>query len=624
MKIAIDLETECAVESCRHFGSSRCPEGHSLSPWHGRITKFAYWSPEGHDVASGEEQAIGLAMRVSDQEWIAHNGKFDILWLCVKDPANAASYQAAWQHDTQLAAFVSTDKIAPEWLEEYEARRPKHVRKGGLHSLKTLAPYFLGVPAYWEPEHGHDDDAYVLLDVEYTYRLHVYLQENISADSVHFYVYKLLPWSKMLLEAELRGLKLDVDGLLKYRDELEEKERGLKAQLDKLWAPAHAAYTKLLVKEVNAKYDAMKDTKAREPRRQVALSRVADGVSYDSPAQMKWLMASYLGYDLTSLEGDESTGKEVLNRLADEGHEDIKVYTEWRKTQKLLTAFIPSLLALRDSSDIIHPIYNPTGARTGRTSSERPNAQQIPSNLKRFFAPPAGKLVGYDQSAIEAKLIAAYTEDPVLMDVIKSGESIHNVNTITFFDLDCKPSEVPALYPKHRKASKNVGFALYYHAGANRIRIAFTQAGFPITMATAKSLHRNFLNKHAPAMEFARGIVEELENGDTITNLLGRPIKIQDARDAYMQGMNTLVQSSASDINLDRMHSAITKLREAGIECYPLLTVHDYAGIEVVGSDDVVRQADTIVSQELTDFSLQTSLGEVRLEVEGGVSNEWT
>lgn len=621
---ALDLETACDVPSCKHYGKAMCAEGHSLSPWHSKITVAALWSPTSWRTFRGEAQLKELGNILSEQrfELTMHGGKFDVLHLLQKNIIDMDTLFALWQHDTHLASFVWTNKIPDQWLAEYSASAPSSTRKAGKHSLKTLAPYFLGVEPHWEVE-DKDDDAYVLKDVEYTYKLNEFLTEHMDSDAKQFYRNKLLPWTKMLVQAELRGLKLDVEGLLKFQSELEIQERGLKKQLDEMWEEAHNVYRQTMTVAVHDKYNAMKATKAREPRREVALSRVPDKVSYDSPAQMKWLLGDFYGYDLRSLEGTEGTGKEVLNRLADEGRDDVKVYLEWRKTQKLLTAFIPSLLELCDSDGVIHPIYNPCGARTGRTSSERPNAQQVPSSLKRFFKPLEGKLVGYDQSAIEAKLIAAYTEDPALMETIQSGESIHNVNTVTFFGLDCKPNEVPTLFPKHRKASKNCGFALFYNAGANRIRIAFTQAGFPITQNEARKIHKNFLTKHEKAISFAKELVEAFEQGEVVNNLLGRPIRIEHAEDAYMQGFNTLVQSSASDINLDRMHAALETLKQLGIKAYPVLTVHDYAALEIVGDKETVDKANAFIAGTLTDFSLQTKFGDVALEVEGGISDTW-
>jgi DNA polymerase-1 len=352
-----------------------------------------------------------------------------------------------------------------------------------------------------------------------------------------------------------------------------------------------------------------------------ARAKLADGVDYDSPKQMAWLLRDHLGYSITSLEGDESTGREVLERLADEGHEDVSTYLEWRKVNKLLTAFIPTFKKLQVGG-VIHPIYNPDSTRTGRTSSERPNAQQIPPSLRPMFkARPGYKFVGYDAAAIEAKLIALYSEDPTLYEIIRSGVSIHDHNTKVFFGLDTPYEAVKKLHPNERAASKNVGFALFYHAGANRIRIAFAQKGYHLTDSECRELHRRFKASYSTAMEYAKEIVRWLEKGNVLPNLLGRPIRIEKAEDAYMKGFNTLIQSSASDYLLHAAHSALRQLASEGIEAHPLLFVHDFVCFEV--EESKVETADTIIKNALIDFDLKNSLGSIELEVEGGVMSQW-
>lgn len=621
---ALDLETACDVPSCKHYGKAMCAEGHSLSPWHSKITVAALWSPTSWRTFRGDAQLqeLGKILQERRFELTMHGGKFDALHLLQKNIIDMDTLFALWQHDTHLASFVWTNKIPDSWLAEYSASAPSSSRKAGKHSLKTLAPYFLGIEPHWEVE-DKDDDAYVLKDVEYSYKLNVYLQEHMDADSVYFYRHKLLPWTKVLVRAELAGLKLDVEGLLQFQSELETKERQLESELDHMWSEAHAAYNQIMVKEVHKKYNAMKETKAREPRREVALSRVPDKVSYDSPAQMKWLLGDFYGYDLRSLDNVEGTSKEILNRLADEGRNDVKVYLEWRKTQKLLTAFIPSLLELSDSNGYIHAIFNPGGTKTGRLSSERPNIQQVPKELKRFFKPDDGEvMLGYDAKAIEAKLLGVYTNDPNICDIVLSGKSFHDFNAKEFFDLPCDVNEVSKKYPEERRAAKTIGFAGLYGAGAKRFRIAFTQAGFPISQAEAKRLHERYKKAYSVALSESREIVTAFEEGETIKNLLGRPIKFEHPEDCFMQGTNRLIQSSASDQNLQAACDAIEALKKAGIKVTPRIFVHDSIVLSV--PIESAEEANKIALEALSSLTLPTDFGNIVIDFDGGISATWT
>src|SRR5690606_17483037 len=103
-------------------------------------------------------------------------------------------------------------------------------------------------------------------------------------------------------------------------------------------------------------------------------------INYSSPQQMSWLLKDYLKLDITDPQGEESTSKAVLNKLAATGREDIRAYLDWREADKVLTMYLPTYRELQVEG-IIHPSFNLTGTRTGRTSSSAPNLQQVPPKL---------------------------------------------------------------------------------------------------------------------------------------------------------------------------------------------------------------------------------------------------
>jgi DNA polymerase I-like protein with 3'-5' exonuclease and polymerase domains len=626
--VSLDIETACNVTGCRDFGSSKCREDHSLSPWHGRITKLGVF---GDGIATTFENCADTAgwldSRITDCRLVGHNFKFDLLWLQVH---GVDVSQVDW-HCTQLMAYVLTEKIPDSWLSAYESARGARAaagetwhRKAGKHSLKTLAPYFLGVEAFWEKE-THEDDAYVLKDAEYTLLLAKVLEEKLKQRGEWDFYLRLLSWTKMLLAAELRGIRIDLVELARKESELVAKEADLRKRLDEVWARAHKTYHELQVEDCWLKYDAMAtrqdfDGVQSSPKHmkllQAALPKLQTAVDYDSPKQMSWLLRDYLGYDITSLEGDETTGREVLERLANEGKEDVRTFLEWRKIQKLLTAFIPTYRELATDS-VIHPVFNPTNTRTGRTSSERPNLQQVPPELRGLFkARPGYKFIAYDAAAIEAKLIALYSQDPALNSVVTSGRSLHDVNTQIFFGLE-DGADIKRDYPAHRAATKNVGFALFYGAGANRLRITFANKGFHFTQSQCEEILRRFKANYKTAIDYHKDLTRFFESGEKMTNLLGRPVMIEDPSEAYMKGFNSVIQGSASDLNLEGAHRAWQALQAEGIDAHPLLFVHDAVLFEV--REDQVEEADQVIVDKLTNFNLP-----IKLTVEGGISDNWS
>ncbi len=634
-RYAIDLETACTVHGCSHQGKSLCPNNHSLSPWHSRITVAATVSNGTRRVFRGPtlvEDMRAMFEAAGDYEVVGHNFKFDWLHLAVH------GWQIPlerWVGDSQLAAYVSTEKIPEHWLAEYEARRKQlgpHHRKAGKHSLKTLAPFHLGIEPFWE-QADHDSDEYVIKDTAYTLALVDKLEGRLKElGQFDFYKTKQLEWAKLLVRAELRGIQLDMPALLAMEQEQTEKATKLKAALDDQWQAAHVAYTRMQEAETNARYAAQRPRRDREERRQKAIAAIPFGVDYDSPLQMQWLLRDYLGYNITNLEGKDSTEAEVLERLAHEGHTDVGTYLEWRQTNKILTAFLPTYkeLAVKDanvddgSSVALHPIFNPDSTRTGRTSCERPNFQQVPQALRPLSkARPGYKLVGFDQAAIEARLIALYSSDPVLYEIIKEGISLHDYNTKVFFGLgeEVSLSSIKKSYAKERAAAKGIGFALFYNAGARRIRITFAENGYHLSEQECREIHRRFKHSFKTAYEYGMQVVRYMERGEVLSNLLDRPLRIEDPDDAYMKAFNRLIQSSASDLLLEGALRADAALKAAGIQAHPLLFVHDYLGMEV--EEGRAEEAAKIIERELTNFELVNAHGRIALEVEGGITDRW-
>lgn len=629
MIVAVDIETVCNVSSCTGFNNV-CGEEHALDPWRSRITVIGVY---GEGIKRTFRSLNDFKEFINNQniEFIGHNFKFDIHHLYahgVEIPLKR------WVGDTQLMAYVLTEKIPDDWLSAYasEQKRLRHKgRKASKHSLKTLAPYFLDVPPFWETEYK-DSDEYVLKDVEYTYRLHDVLQKKLEErNQFSFYKEKQLAWTKILLRAEMRGIRIDTEEIRRINDSLLEKAREIKRKLDEIWHDAHVAYTEKLIEECSLKYSQMSidaGSDITEGSRYhklyiAARAKLKAGVDYDSPKQMLWLLRDYYGYNCTSLDGKEGTGSEILERLSNEGHQDVALYLELRRTNKILCAFLPSYMELQTSGSL-HPIFNPDSTRTGRTSSAHPNLQQVPAGLKRIFKAREGcSLIAYDASQIEAKLIALYTNDPALYEIISSGASLHDYNTKLFFGIE---SDVPLErikedYSRERATTKNVGFALFYGAGANRIRITFANKGYHLTDYECRDILQRFRSTYRVATSYQQDLAREMEAGAVVNNLLGRPLKIFNPEDAYMTAFNTIIQSSASDLNLEAARRTQEAYDDMALDAHVIGFIHDSIIVEAKNED--VTKAEIILKDKMTDFDLNCDLGPIKLAVEGGVSSVW-
>ncbi len=656
MLVSLDIETKCNVAGCSGKGCE-----HALQPQYAAISVvglYYYRYPVNQTFRvfrSLSELQIALN-ELGDYQLLGHKLQFDLKMLAhhgVTIPVDR------WQDDTQLMAALSTNKVTPAYLREYEAMRAalneelphgySH-RKGSLHSLKVLAPFFLDVEPFWEDPTNHDNDEYLRKDVQYSYELRAVLEEQLRDQGLwDFYQTKLMPWARMLLEAELEGIPLDIDLVKEMQTESEAKAAVAKAALDEYWGEAYQARRDALTLELDEKYTDMarvavdKMVKPTEAKIAATMSRYAklkkDAIdradfsfNLDSPTQLSWLLRDYYGLDIHGFDGDESTGKSVLQRLAGEGRKDIETFLEYRKYQKRATAFFPSYLELQHNG-ILRCTFNPDGARTGRLSSNSPNLQQVPGELHRLFVAPPGMLLNSsDESAIEARLIAYYTEDPALCEVVMSGVDFHGFNVINAYFPELKAQGItPAMVKAesgagqrfyiHRKMAKELGYALFYGAGADRIREVAQKYGFRWTKADCMLKLQNFKRTYRGVFQFKDELDAKAERGEIIKGLFGRGHAYPDRRQVAMTAFNTLVQGSASDLVLNSGWRIRNRFRDAGIKGGPRLFVHD----EIVSVFETARQADAeaIIHKAMTDYDLPTAFGPIRLEIESKTDTYW-
>lgn len=559
-----------------------------------------------------------------DAKFVGHYNKFDFRVCRAK---GAYLDKRRFHGCTMLMAHAYKEKVSETYLDWYDQERKRLNSEGAKHrdagylSLKVLAPYFLGIDPFWEV-HTYNDTNYVFKDTFYTLLLYTFFLEQMSPQEMEFYTQKSLNWTWALLENEERGIRLSRNRLVELKEELIIKEQKLLKTIDAQWAEANKEWRKIEIDKVTSKYKAMKYNKSWQKRFDNALSKVPTKMNLDSPTQIKWLFRDYLGLDITTFEGDESTGREVLEQLIKDGREDVKNFLDYRKTGKLLTGFIPTYEYLTKDTEIIHAGFSSTGTRTGRLSSSQPNLQQVSKELKHLFIPREGyKFICLDLAAIEAQLIAWYSDDEALCNILNNNYSIHDFNAKVFFDLECPITQVAKEFPRERKAAKTVGFALFYGAGPKRIQAAFTAAGFPTSEAQAKRVHENFKRTYHGAHTFHREITKTFEDGETVLNALGRPIRIQGHENPYMQGFNTLVQSSASDINLDAAYKSGLQWKAEGIDAQVLLLIHDAIVAEVRA--DQAEKAFNILKSNMERFKLKTKFGTFTTKAEGGITDEW-
>jgi DNA polymerase I-like protein with 3'-5' exonuclease and polymerase domains len=626
---ALDIETACNVAGCV---DKACK--HALIPHLGRITCVGLWSPEEKHVFRSLE-GFQVWLDTADPEFVLHNGKFDFKWLWHH---GVIISEDRWVADTCLMATASYRKIPEAWLADYETKRKAlgggH-RKAGRHSLKCLAPYHLDAPPFWETVEK-DNDEYVLKDCEYTWKLYHALKPRLEEEGTFdFYEKRLLPWAKMFLRAEHRGVQIDRELLAQKEAEAAKELAEVKARLDEMWWPIYKDYELLAHAHIRDKYhsmcqDAIAKLKAPTPIKLLQLAKKyqdlgdaaikkVEPFNLDSPKQLAWLLRDQLRLDIRGFDGKESTGVEVLERL---DRPDLKTYLRYRELQKLVTAFFPTYRELQDKDGVIHCNFNLDIAKTGRTSSDTPNMQQCPADLHALFvARPGYKLITKDFSSIEPYLICYYSEDKILYDLLASGDDFHGYCANAIFQTDWDLKTLKKEHLKERNFAKECDLSVFYGAGGFRVQHSSQKHGFNFSEERAKAAVQR-LRSAWPGVKLFKSYIDSKAESEPIEAILGRKRSFIDDLDGiYMAAFNSLIQGSASDLLLYSVEMAEKQFAAKGLDAHFLMSVHDEVIIEA--REDQAKEADEILTKCLTGHTLTTQWGLLPLRVEGAISAFW-
>jgi DNA polymerase-1 len=275
-----------------------------------------------------------------------------------------------------------------------------------------------------------------------------------------------------------------------------------------------------------------------------------------------------------------STDVEVLTALSVE-HELPALVLEYRSLAKLKSTYADALVDLVNlQTHRIHTSYNQTVTATGRLSSSNPNLQNIPvrteegRKIRAAFVPQKGwTLFSADYSQIELRLLAHYSQDPILVEAFQKDQDIHVRTAAEVFQLF--PSMIT---PEMRRQAKVINFGIIYGMGPFRLA---KELG--ISQKMAKTYIEHYFARYEGVKCFIEETIEEARKAGKVTTLLGRHRWLPDIKStnrvarefAERTAVNTPLQGTAADlikVAMIRIHHA---LDEKGLLAKMLLQVHD-------------------------------------------------
>lgn len=142
---------------------------------------------------------------------------------------------------------------------------------------------------------------------------------------------------------------------------------------------------------------------------------------------------------------------------------ELKLILQIRKLAKIKETYLGAFIRERNDDGCIHPFFNLHTVRTHRSSSDRPNFQNIPKRdeeamkiCRRAILPSQGhQLIEADFAALEVNISQLYHKDPVMGKYLSDKNSdMHLDMAKQIFILDKMDRSLPA-HKTLRTAAKN-------------------------------------------------------------------------------------------------------------------------------------------------------------------------
>jgi len=498
--IAFDLETsqlnrkggEGSYINCLGLGNEKrqyiLPLEHEDSPW----------------VSSPliqQEMVTILTEVTAGKRIIAHNGKFDNLWL-----REMYGVRFKLTFDTMLAAHA-LDENTP-------------------NGLKYLARVKLGVPDWDVSESIKQGKGmspkklyeYNALDVYYTTKLYYLFREQLKEDKAVLKVFKYIYMgaSDLYEDAEYEGIYIDTDKLQDVERDLRKKKNKVEKKLNKL---------------------------------------AGEGVNWNSTQQVSKIL--FNKWKLKPIEitdaGAYSTAEGVLKQLRSK-HEGVELLLEYRKYAKLLSSFVDGWKN-RMYQGRIYPSFKIHGTVTGRPSCVDPNLQQVPreSTIRSLINAPHGWVFAEaDHSQVELRVTAMMSGDRAMKFIYQTGGDIHTETA----KVVTSKNEVTK---DERKKAKAVNFGFIYGMGAPKFQeYARDKFELKFSLDECKAYRRRFFDKYYDLPEWhdkQRKIARAFGQVRTYT---GRVRRLPDVNspeqgkraEAERQAINSPVQGFAAEVTL--------------------------------------------------------------------------
>ena len=321
--------------------------------------------------------------------------------------------------------------------------------------------------------------------------------------------------------------------------------------------------------------------------------------------------------------GAYSTGADILEELAAQGHDLPARVLDWRQLTKLKSTYTDALIEHIDPrSRRVHTTFTMTAANTGRLSSNDPNLQNIPIRTEEgrrirraFVAAPGHVLMSADYSQIELRILAHVAGVDPLKDAFREGIDIHALTASQVFGVPLEGMD-----PMVRRSAKAINFGIIY--GISPFGLA-RQIGVP--QAEAKGYIEAYFTRYPGIRDYMERTKKAAHAEGFVTTLFGRKCRLpgindrNPARRAFSEraAINAPIQGAAADVIKRAMIPMQGALEAQGQGARMLLQVHDELVFEVPEAE--VDETGAVVKRVMEGAAYL----DVPLTVDIGTGGSW-
>lgn len=360
-----------------------------------------------------------------------------------------------------------------------------------------------------------------------------------------------MPLVSVLMEMEHHGVKLDVEALKTFADELREE---------------------IITSETEIYQLAETEFNISSPKQlgEVLFERLK---IVDEPRKTKTKQYA--------------TGEDILVQLRDR-HPVVEKVLEYRSLRKLLSTYVEALPKLvKASTGKLHTSFNQALVTTGRLSSNNPNLQNIPireargREIRKAFIPSkeGNVFLSADYSQIELRLMAHLSRDEQMIRAFVLDEDIHTATAAKIYKVD-----QGSVTREMRSNAKTANFGIIYGISAYGL-----SQRMRISRSDALQLIDGYFETYPGVKAYMDACIKMAREAGFVETMYGRRRFLPDilSRNSVVRGnaernaINSPIQGSAADVIKIAMVNIQRAFEAEQLQSVMILQVHDELNFDV-------------------------------------------